>query len=139
MPSTAATSACSPITGPLPSCTEAEGAGEIWRLGFSFHDLPEFPKQVLTDHPELEFVKRQFKYPDNGDPKVASLACDQVCATRGKPVIVMEPIKGGSLAGLPAKDRTILDALEGAAMRAMRSASPHPSPPGNDGAQRHEQ
>ena len=55
----------------------------------------------LKAHPELDVVQLQFNYVDYDDPKVQSWDCYQVCEKYGKPVIVMEPLKGGNLMDLP--------------------------------------
>ena len=76
--------------------------GKIRHLGFSFHDTAEVLDQMLTELPDMEFVQLQFNYVDYEDPKVQSKLCYEVCRKHGKPVIVMEPVKGGSLVNLPA-------------------------------------
>ncbi len=75
--------------------------GKLRHIGMSFHDTAEVLDNILTDRPELEVVQLQFNYADYLDPKVQSKACLDVCRKHGKPVIVMEPVKGGSLANLP--------------------------------------
>ena len=77
---------------------EEKKKGRIKRLGFSFHDSPEVLDQILTDHPEAEFVQLQINYADWEDPEVQSRRCYETAQKHGKPVIVMEPIRGGSLA-----------------------------------------
>ena len=75
--------------------------GLIKHLGFSFHDSADKLDQILTLHPEVEFVQLQINYADWEDPKVQSRKCHEVARKHGKPVIIMEPVKGGSLANLP--------------------------------------
>ena len=75
--------------------------GLVRRLGCSFHDTPEVLDRVLTEHPELEFVQLQINYLDWDSPTVRSRECYETARRHGKPVIVMEPIKGGTLAKLP--------------------------------------
>ena len=77
---------------------EEKKKGRIKRLGFSFHDSPEVLDQILTAHPEAEFVQLQINYADWEDPDVQSRRCYETAQKHGKPVIVMEPIRGGSLA-----------------------------------------
>ncbi len=72
--------------------------GRIRRLGFSFHDTPEVLDKILTELPEAEFVQLQINYADWEDEDVQSRRCYEVAQKHGKPVIVMEPIRGGSLA-----------------------------------------
>ena len=87
--------------------------GKIRHVGISFHDRPEVLEQILTDYPDIEVVQIQFNYMDYDDPAVQSRACYEVCRRHNKPVIVMEPVKGGSLARLPDDARAVLDALHG--------------------------
>lgn len=87
--------------------------GKIRHVGISFHDTAEVLEQILTDHPELEVVQLQFNYVDYLDEEVQSKACYDVCVKHGKPVIVMEPVKGGELIRLPKKAQDILDDLQG--------------------------
>lgn len=103
--------------------------GKIRHLGFSFHDNPEFLEKVLTEHPEVEFVQLQLNYLDYDDPRVCSDECYQVCEKHGKGVVVMEPVKGGSLADLPTEGRKVLDALNGGsyASYAVRFAASYPN------------
>lgn len=70
-------------------------------IGFSFHDTPELLDQLLTKHPEVDFVQLQINYTDWERPGVESRRCYEVAESHDKPVIVMEPIKGGSLIALP--------------------------------------
>lgn len=79
----------------------------------SFHDKPEVLEQILSEHPEIEVVQIQFNYADYEDPTVQSRAVYQVCRKYGKPVIIMEPVKGGALANLPGAAGRILEQLHG--------------------------
>ena len=92
---------------------ELKKEGKIRHLGMSFHDKAEVLDQILTRHPEVEVVQIQFNYVDFEDPKVESRKCYEVCRKHGKPVIIMEPVKGGSLVNLPASAQKVLDRLEG--------------------------
>ena len=87
---------------------ELKAEGKIRHVGLSFHDKAEVLDKILTDRPELEFVQLQFNYADWEDPRVQSKACWEVCLKHGKPVIVMEPVKGGSLVNLPAAAMELL-------------------------------
>lgn len=82
--------------------------GRIRHIGMSFHDTPEFLQWVLERHPEIELVQLQFNYADVDNPDVESLKCYQVCEKFGKPVIVMEPVKGGRLSALPEEGMQLL-------------------------------
>ena len=75
--------------------------GRVRHFGISFHDTAEVLNQILTEHPEVECVQLQLNYLDWDDVSVQSRACYEVCRAHGKPVMVMEPIKGGTLATLP--------------------------------------
>ena len=82
--------------------------GKIRHLGFSFHDSAEVLDRMLTELPDMEFVQLQFNYVDYEDPNVQSRKCYEVCRKHNKPVIVMEPVKGGSLVNLPAEAKALL-------------------------------
>lgn len=75
--------------------------GKIKHVGFSFHSTPEELDEILTKHPEAEFVQLQINYADWDNPAIQSRACYEVARKHGKPVIVMEPVKGGLLANPP--------------------------------------
>jgi len=75
--------------------------GLIKHMGFSFHDCPELLDDVLTRYPEMEFVQLQINYTDWERPSIQSRRCYETARRHGKPIIVMEPIKGGTLAHLP--------------------------------------
>lgn len=92
---------------------ELKKEGKIRHLGISFHDKAAVLDRILTDFPQIEVVQIQFNYVDFDDPSVESRKCYEVCEKHGKPVIVMEPVKGGSLVNLPEKARKILDDLNG--------------------------
>ncbi len=80
---------------------EKKAQGLVKHIGFSFHDTAEFLDQVLTEHPEMEFVQLQINYLDWESEKVQSRKCYEVAVKHGKEVIVMEPVKGGTLAKVP--------------------------------------
>lgn len=75
--------------------------GLVKKVGFSFHDSAEMLDKILTEHPEMEFVQLQINYLDWEDENVQSRLCYETAVKHGKPVIVMEPVKGGRLADLP--------------------------------------
>ena len=75
--------------------------GLVKHCGFSFHDTPQLLEKVLNDHPEMEFVQLQINYLDFESEWIRSRECYEVCVKHDKPVIVMEPVKGGTLAKLP--------------------------------------
>ena len=80
---------------------EKKEKGLIKHMGFSFHDGPELLDKVLTEHPEFEFVQLQINYLDWESAGVQSRKCYEVATKHRKPVIVMEPVKGGTLAKVP--------------------------------------
>lgn len=69
----------------------------------SFHDTPELLDEILAAHPELDFVQLQINYIDWENPGIQSRRCHEVARKHGKPIIVMEPCKGGNLALVPEK------------------------------------
>ena len=88
---------------------ELKAQGKIRHMGFSFHDSADFLDRFLTAHPEMEFVQIQFNYADYEDPKVESRKCYEVCRKHGKPVVIMEPVRGGSLVNLPQEALEMMD------------------------------
>ena len=82
--------------------------GKVKHVGFSFHDNAEVLDMILTEQPKIEFVQLQFNYLDFNDYNVQSKKCLEVCIKHGKPVVVMEPVRGGVLANLPLEAKEIL-------------------------------
>lgn len=74
--------------------------GKIKHFGFSFHGTPELLEKVLDAHPEVEFVQIQLNYLDWNNQLVQSGKLYEILSRRQIPVIVMEPVKGGTLANL---------------------------------------
>ncbi len=75
--------------------------GLVKHIGFSYHDNADLLDQVLTEHPEMEFVQVQINYLDWDSVSIQSRKCYEVAVKHNKPVIVMEPVKGGTLAKVP--------------------------------------
>ncbi len=92
-------------------------AGLARRIGFSFHDNAKLLDEILTAHPEVEFVQLQLNYLDWEDNGVQSRKCYEVARRHGKDIIVMEPVKGGTLANLPPR-----------AVKLLRDKQPQMSP-----------
>lgn len=92
---------------------ELKKEGKIKHFGISFHDTAEVLEKILTEYTQIEVVQIQFNYLDYDDPAVQSRKVYEVCRKFGKPVIVMEPVKGGSLANPPEKAKAIFDELNG--------------------------
>lgn len=77
--------------------------GSVKQMGFSFHDTADVLDRILNAHPEVDFVQLQLNYLDWESEVIQSRKCCETAARHGKPVIVMEPVKGGTLAKLPEK------------------------------------
>lgn len=90
---------------------ELKAEGKVKHVGLSFHDTADILDQILTEYPQIEVVQLQFNYLDFEDPDVQSRACYEVAVKHNKPVIVMEPIKGGHLINLPDSAKSIVDRL----------------------------
>lgn len=80
---------------------EKKTQGLVKHIGFSFHDNAELLDQVLMEHPEMEFVQLQINYLDWESEGVQARKCYETAVRHNKPVIVMEPVKGGTLAQVP--------------------------------------
>lgn len=80
---------------------EKKKDGLIRHIGFSFHSTPEELEAILKAHPEMEFVQLQINYGDWENPSIQSRACYETARKYGKPVVIMEPVKGGMLANPP--------------------------------------
>lgn len=87
-------------------------AGLVKRIGFSYHDSAELLDKILTEHPETEFVQLQINYLDWESVSVQSRLCYEVARKHGKNIIVMEPVKGGTLANVPSKCEVLLKSLD---------------------------
>lgn len=88
---------------------EEKKKGRIKHYGFSFHGGPELLDKLLTEHPDAEFVQLQLNYADWENKKITSRANYEVARKHGKSIVVMEPVKGGSLAKPPKEVREIFD------------------------------
>ena len=92
---------------------ELKKEGKIKHVGISFHDKAEVLRQILTEYPEIEAVQIQFNYADFEDENIESRKCYEVCREFDKPIIVMEPVKGGALVNLPNEAQKVLEDLKG--------------------------
>jgi hypothetical protein len=90
---------------------ELKEEGKIKHFGISFHDRADVLEKILVEYPQIEVVQIQFNYVDYEDEAVESRKCYEVCKKYGKPVIVMEPVKGGSLVNLPQEARDVFDGV----------------------------
>ena len=75
--------------------------GKVKHIGFSFHDKAELLDEILAKHPEMEFVQLQINYIDWDSNIIESRKCYEVALKHNKPIIVMEPVKGGTLVNVP--------------------------------------
>ena len=89
--------------------------GYVGKIGFSFHDTAQLLDQILTEHPEVDFIQLQLNYLDLESPVAQSRLCYETAVRHGKPVVVMEPVKGGTLADLPEAALAELRKLDAAA------------------------
>ena len=97
--------------------------GRVKHIGISFHDKPALLDRVLDEHPEIEVVQIQFNYADYENPSIESRAVYEVCRRHQKPVIVMEPVKGGDLSSCRRRRRRCWTAWEREATPAMPCAT----------------
>lgn len=93
------------------SAFELKKQGYIKHVGLSFHDSADVLDMILRENPQIEAVQIQLNYVDFDDPQVQSEKCYNVCLKHGKPCIIMEPVKGGTLANLPLDAANVLKAL----------------------------
>jgi len=82
---------------------EKKKEGKIRKVGFSYHDNADLLEEILTAHPEVDFVQLQINYLDWDNESIQSRKCYEVARKHNKPVIAMEPVKGGALAKVPEK------------------------------------
>ena len=108
---------------------EKKQCGEAKKIGFSYHDSPELLDEILTAHPCVDYVQLQINYLDWNSPSLQAQKLYETAARHGKKIIVMEPVKGGSLSRLPEKEAAILkemDAGESVSAWAIRFAQSLP-------------
>lgn len=98
-------------TGGFEFGTKMKAEGKVKNLGFSFHDSAEVLDEILTAHPEVDFVQLQINYFDWNSINVQSGDCYAVAEKHNVPIIVMEPVKGGTLANLIGKPAELLQEL----------------------------
>lgn len=91
---------------------EFKKEGLVRHVGLSFHGTPQLLNEILTTYPEVEVVQLQLNYLDWDNPYVQARECYEVCRKHQKPVIVMEPVKGGTLANLPSQAQKIFTDLK---------------------------
>lgn len=86
--------------------------GKVRHVGISFHDTAEVLESILQAHPEMEFVQLQINYVDWESEGVQSRKCYEVARKYNKPVIIMEPVRGGSLAIMPPQVQEVFKKAE---------------------------
>ena len=87
---------------------DKKAKGLVRHVGFSFHGSPELLDEVLTKYPEMEFVQMQLNYLDWESEWVQSRAVHEMAVKHNKPIVVMEPVKGGTLAKVPEAAQKLL-------------------------------
>lgn len=91
---------------------ERKACGDVKHIGFSFHDDAAFLDELLNDHPEVEFVQLQINYLDWESEDVQSRKCYEVACKHGKKVLIMEPVKGGTLANVSTMVKDVFTAYD---------------------------
>ncbi|MBN2860560.1 MAG: aldo/keto reductase [Sphaerochaetaceae bacterium] len=92
--------------------------GKVRQIGFSFHDSADLLDQILSEHPEVDFVQLQINYIDWNNAGIQSGACYEVARKHKVPIVVMEPVKGGMLADLPPRAAQLLSRFDRTASQA---------------------
>lgn len=93
------------------TCLELKKEGKIKHFGISFHDKADVLETILSDYPEIEIVQIQLNYLDFDDPSVEGGKCYETARKFGKDIVIMEPVKGGSLADPPTEAKKAFDEL----------------------------
>ena len=96
------------ICGEFDFLKELKSKGKALKTGFSFHDSPELLEKILSKHPEIDLVQLQINYLDWESPALRARECYEIAEKYGKEIIVMEPVKGGTLAKLPAEAAAVI-------------------------------
>lgn len=89
---------------------ELKAQGKVGKIGFSYHDSAALLDEILTAHPETEIVQLQLNYTDWDSAAIEGRKCYDTAVRHGKSIVVMEPVKGGTLAKLPQKAEDLLKA-----------------------------
>ncbi|ACV22678.1 Uncharacterized oxidoreductase MSMEG_2408 [Slackia heliotrinireducens] len=89
---------------------QLKAEGKVKHIGFSLHDTADELERIIGLHPEMEFVQLQINYADWENEAIQSRKCYEVARKHGLPVIIMEPVRGGTLADPPA---VVADVLNG--------------------------
>ncbi len=84
--------------------------GKFREFGVSLHDSPEILDEILTEYPEIDFVVEQLNYVDWVNPGIRAKEIYEVAVKHGKPIVVMEACKGGTLAEIPDEAKALMKA-----------------------------
>jgi predicted aldo/keto reductase-like oxidoreductase len=90
---------------------ELKASGKAKKIGFSFHDTADLLDEILTKHPEVDCVLMQINYLDWESEGVQSRKCYEVVRKHDKEIIVMEPVKGGTLVHIPAEAAALIGSI----------------------------
>ena len=90
--------------------SKLKAEGKAKAIGFSYHDNAEVLDKILTEQPQIDYVQLQINYLDWDSLSIEAAKCYEVAVKHGKKVIVMEPVKGGTLASLPEEAEAVLKA-----------------------------
>ena len=90
---------------------DLKAEGKVRHVGISFHDKAVVLDRILTEYPEIEIVQIQFNYLDYESVSVESRKVYKVCRKHNKPVLIMEPVRGGNLVNLPDAAQKVFDEL----------------------------
>ena len=90
---------------------DLKAEGKVRHVGLSFHDKAEVLDRILTEYPDVEIVQIQFNYLDYESVSVESRKVYEICRKHGKPVLIMEPVRGGNLVKLPDAAQKVFDEL----------------------------
>ncbi|NLO46950.1 MAG: 4Fe-4S dicluster domain-containing protein [Clostridiales bacterium] len=88
---------------------ELKAEGLVKHIGFSFHDRADVLEAILNEHPDMEFVQLQINYADWENGSVESRKCYETALRHNKPIVVMEPVKGGALSNPAESVRRIFE------------------------------
>ena len=99
-------------TGAFAYMQQLKAEGKILHAGFSYHDTADLLEDLLQKHPEMEFVQLQLNYIDWENELIQARKNYEVCVRYGKPVVVMEPVKGGALADPPEEVRALFHSVD---------------------------
>ena len=88
---------------------ELKKIGKVKHIGISFHDTADVLDMILSEHPEIEIVQIQLNYIDFESSGVQSKKCYEICRKYNKPILIMEPVKGGGLVRLPEDAKKVFD------------------------------